>query len=228
MQSKVKLSKRQIKEDKFTTFMLTSKQQMTENWQFFVIGGVVVLLAIVGIAYFISNSSSAKDEAGELFARGMTEYRSGNRQVSVTTFQQILDDHGGNQVAQKSTFMLGQVNFELRNFSEAQRYWNMYLDKYGDNKLDRAASLAGIAASFEEQSDFTQGAAKFLEAIAEFPEGPMTGYYHAGAMRNYLALNQPDKAREQLDLIKEKYPDTDMYMRAARYFGEQTAAGPQG
>lgn len=228
MQSKVKLSKRQIKEDKFTTFMLTSKQRFADNWQFFVIGGVVVLLAIVGIAYFISSSASSGNQAATLFAQGMNDYRGGNRQVSITTFQQILDDHGGNQVAQKSTYMLGQVNFELRNFAEAQRYWNMYLDKYGDNKIDRAAALAGIGASFEEQGDYVQGAAKFVEAVAQLPDGPMVPYYHAGAMRNYLLSNQPDKAREQLDLIKEKYAETDVYMRAARYFAEKTAAGPRG
>ncbi len=228
MQSKVKLSKRQIKEDKFTTFMLTSKQRLADNWQFFVIGGVVVLLAIVGIAYFISSGASAQDEAGQMFARGMTEYRSGNRQVSLTTFQQILDEHGSNQVAQKSTYMLGQVNYELRNFTEAQRYWNMYLEKFGDNKLDRAAALAGLGASFEEQSDFAQAAAKFVEAVAELPDGPMAPYYHTGAMRNYLAANQADKAREQLDVLKEKFPETDAYMRAARYYAEKTAAGPQG
>ncbi|HOD66701.1 MAG TPA: tetratricopeptide repeat protein [candidate division Zixibacteria bacterium] len=221
MQSKVKLSKRQIKEDKFTAFVLTSKQRVAENWQFLVIGGVVLVLAVVAVVYFASSRTSREAEGSRLFAQGMAEYRNGNRQVALTTLQEVVDEHGGHETADNATYLLGQIQFELRNFAEAIRWWEQYLAKYRDNRTDRAAALAGIAAANEEQGNNAAAAQKYREAAAEYPEGPLAWDYHTGAMRNYLAAGQVDKAREELDSLRDKYAGTEIYNRAARLFAAQ-------
>ncbi len=218
MQGKVKLSKRQIKEDKFTTFVLTSKQQVIDNWQFMVIGVVIVALAIFAVVYYFNSRSDWQAEGSQMFARGMMEYRGGDRQVAITTFEQILDDYGSHQVAGDATYMLGSANLELRNYPEAIRYFEMYLQKYKDDKIQRAASQAGIATALENQGTYADAAEKYLEAIKELPDGPMVPLYHDGAMRNYLLLGEVEQAREQLDEIKKMAPNTEIYNRAARYF----------
>jgi len=221
MQGKVKLSKRQIKEDKFTTFVLTSKQQFIDNWQFMVIGVVIVALAIFAVAYYVTSRKTSQIEGSQMFARGMMEYRGGDRQVAITTFEQILTDNASHQVAGDATYMLGTTNLELRNYPEATRYFEEYLQKFKSDSLNRAASQAGIATALENQGNFTEAAQKYLEALKEFPAGPMAPYYHEGAMRNFLLVGEIDKAREQLDKIEALVPNTDQYNRAARLFSEK-------
>lgn len=225
MQSKVKLSKRQIKEDKFTTFVLTSKQRVIDNWQFLVIGVVVVVLVVAGIVYFVNSRSTWQAEAGQRFAQAMMEYRNGDRQIAVTSFEQVLDDYGSHVVAEEATYMLGSVNFELKNYSEAIRYWEMYLSKYQEDQLKRAAAQAGIASAYENQGDYTQAAEWFEKAVEGFPEGPLVPDYYFGAMRCYVLAGNMEAARAKLDTIAEQFEGSDIHNRAARYFAEHAYSG---
>lgn len=221
MYNKVKLTKRQIKEDKFTTFVLSSKEYVLENWQFFAIGLVVLVLIITGISYYFGSKSGQTQEAAVRFARALLDYRNGNNQVAILSFSQILDDFGGDEVAEQSTFLLGKLNYESRNYPEAIRYYEMYLSKYRVNNLNRAASLAGIAASYENQGQYDAAAPKYAEAFDEFPEGPLAGDYQYSAMRCYLELGDKAKAEEHFDRIKELWPGTNLVNRATRMYAEK-------
>ncbi len=220
MYSKVKLSKRQIKEDKFTTFMLSSKYQIQENWQFYAIGAVVVILLIVGIVYYFDFSAQQSELAAERYATAAGEYRSGNSQVAILSFQQILDEFGGDPVAEQATFMLGRINLEVRNYPEAIRYFDMYLDKYRENRLNRAAAHAGIATAEENQANHLAAAERFEQAVEAYPNGPLAGDYHLGAMRNFLLVGEVDRARPHLDSIEANFANSQLAQRATRVFYE--------
>jgi len=224
MYEKVKLSKRQIKEDKFTTFVLSSKQQIQDNWQFIAIGAVVVILLIVAIFYYFDNKSTAVNESALDYAKAVGEYRSDNKLVASNMFQQIVTDNKDDQVTEKAVFMLGKINFDMRNYAEATRYWEEYIAKYKTNKLNVSAAYAGIAASYENQGQYAQGAEYFKKAIDAYPDGPLDGDYYTGSMRNYLLAGNKVEAKNQLDIMKEKFEESDLYIRAARYYGEKLQA----
>ena len=224
MYEKVKLSKRQIKEDKFTTFILSSKQQVQDNWQFLAIGLVIVILLVVAVAYYFENKTAAVNESALDYAKAVGEYRSDNKLVASNMFQQIVTDNKDDQITEKSLFMLGKINFDMRNYTEAVRYWEEYISKYKTNKLNISSAYAGIGASYENQGQYTQGAENFLKAAEIDSDGPLIGDFYTGAMRNYLLAGDKVKAKEQLDIIKEKFDESDLYIRAARYYGEKLQA----
>jgi len=221
MQGKVKITKRQIKEDKFTTFMLTARDEVTANWQFIVVGVVVVVLAVVAVMYYIDSQQVRKVEAGQLFAQTLVDYRSGDRQVAILGFTEIIDNYGSDDVAEESTYLLGKLNFIDRNYPEATRYYEMYLSKYKGNLLNRAASLAGIAAAHENQGEYTQAASKFLEAANEYPTGPLAGDYQFSAMRSFLESGDIAAARERLEFIQKEWDGTEWSVRGVRLFHEK-------
>lgn len=221
---KVKLSKRQIKEDKFTTFILSSKQQLQDNWQFIAIGAVIVVLLIVAVVYYTDSKTGSVNEAALDYSKAIGEYRSDNKLVASNMLQQIISDNKNKQVTEKSTFMLGKVYFDMRNYTEAIRYWEEYIAQFKTNDLNISAAYAGIAASYENQGQYDQGAEYFKKAIEAYPEGPLAGDYYSGSMRNYLLAGDKENAKEQLDIMKEKFDETDLYIRAARYYGEKLQA----
>lgn len=226
MHGRVKLTKREIKEDKFATFMLTAKDRVGESWQFVAIGVAVVVLIVAAVVFFVTQQRSGKMEAAQKFAQAQMEFRSGNTQVAVLSLNQIVDEYGG-QTAQDALFLLGRVNYETRNFPEAIRYWQQYADKYKDDKLNLAAAIGGIGASQENQGQYAEAAAKYMEAVAAYPDGPAAGDYRLGAMRCYLETGNLEQARQQLAEIEKAYPNTDLYNRAARLYAEKdpTASG---
>ncbi len=220
MHQKVKITKRQLKEDKFTTFMLQSKDRLQESWQFFVIGAVVVILAVVAVVYYFQSKTKAADEAGSKFAQALMDYRAGNNQVAVLSFAQLVEDYGDQPVAEYATYLLGNANYRQRNYAEATRYYEAYLKQYKGDSLVRAGAQAGLAACMEDQALYKEAAQKYEQAIAEYPDGPQIGDYHLGAMRCYLAAGDKEKAREHMDVIQESYAGTTLLDRANREAAE--------
>ena len=221
MYGKVRLSKRQIKEDKFTSFMLSSKSTVTDNWQFFVIGVAAIILVIVGIVYWSDYQKTQAVEAGDSFARALSEYRQGNNSVAILGMTEMVNTYGNEQAAEQATYMLGNLHYENRGYEEAIRYYDMYLSKYRDDKLTRAAALAGKAACLENQANYPEAAERFFAAYEENVDGPLIGDYLYSSMRNYLQIGEFDKAEVSLDLIKDNFGESDLVNRSIRLFAEK-------
>lgn len=222
MYGKTKLTKRQIKEDKFTVFMLSAKNQITDNWQYLVVALVAVVLVITGVVYYVNSRQAQKQEAAIMFARGLMDYRAGNNQVAIMSLNQVVQEHGGDEIAQQATFMLGNINYETRNYPEAIRYYELYLSKYHKDRLNRSAALAGIASCLENQGQHREAAEKFVAAYDEYPDGPLIGDYQMSAMRNFLEVGEIDRARTHLELIKAEFDGTDLATWAIRLFSEKS------
>jgi TolA-binding protein len=220
MHGKVKLTKREIKEDKFATFMLTAKDQLTENWQYVAIGAAILVLVVAAVIFYMSSQSTAKVEAAQKLATAQMDYRSGNTQVAIMSLNQIVEDFSG-ATAEQALFLLGKVSYESKNYPEAIRYYEQYISKYGSNEFQKAAALGGIAASHENQGEFAEAAAKYLEASAAFTGGPSDGEYLFGAMRCYLQVGDRDKAKTALTDLKSRFAGTSLESRASRYYAEK-------
>lgn len=219
MYQKVKLSKRQIREDKFTAFMLKSKSWFEDNWQFVAIGVVVVIIAAVGLTYYVSSQETGQQEAATALARAMGEYSGGNIQLAESSLEGLVEEHGGD-IAQKATFMLGRINYQTRNYQQAIDWWQKYTSEYRSDKFNLAAALAGIAACHEDQARYAEAAAKFEEAYGAFSDGPLAGDYLLGAMRSYLLQGEAESAYAKLKMISEEYAGTTVAQDATRLFYE--------
>jgi len=221
MQSKVKLTKRQIKEDKFTTFMLSTKRQFQDKWQFYVAGVVAVVLIAVAVSWYISDMAAHKAEAEAKFARAVLDYQSGDNQVALLGFDQLLDEYGSTDVAEQATYLLGNIHLSNKNYEDAIHYFEIYLDRYRDDQLNRAAAQAGIAAAQEDLGNYAEAAASFAKAGEMFPDGPLAADYEAGAVRNYLNAGDEEAAEAHYQIIREKYADTDPGRTAIVLFNEK-------
>jgi TolA-binding protein len=218
--SRVKLSKRQIKEDKFTTFMLTSRAKVMDNWQYYALAVAAAIVVIVAVVYFVNARQATSAQAAAQFARATNEYRAGNNQVAMMSFQQIIANYGDTNEANRARFLLGRINYESRNYDEAIVQWQSFLTKERRDILGRSAAYAGIAAAHENKGDYAAAAANFELAVKEYPEGPLAGDYHLGIMRNHLLGNDFRNAQEQLDIIVDRWADTQLARRAQLLFAE--------
>ncbi len=222
MYEKVRLTKRQIKEDRFTAFMLNSKQQLEENWQYFAIGAVVVILGVVGIIYYLNSANESAQLAAAQLSQANMQYRQGNSQVAILTLADVLAKYGSSSYAEQATFMLGKINLETRNYEEAKHYFEMYLEKYKNDQLNRAAAMSGLGITLENQGKYPEAADTFERAVSEYTESPLLADLHFGAMRNYLMAGQIEKAREHFKIISDKFKGTGMAESAARLFYEKS------
>ena len=224
MHGKVKLTRRQIKEDKFATFMLTAKDRFEHNWQYFVIGAVAVILAVVAIVYYSSSSASAREEAGRKYAEALASSSSGNAQVAILNLTQIVEEDADPVTTRQAVFLLGQLNLESRNYPEAIRFFEQFTSKYRDDKLMYAAALGGLGACAENQGQFADAATKYAQAAESYPGGPSEGDFLVSAMRSDLMAGNAKKAKATLTTIRAKFKQTELAQRAERLFAEKGTA----
>jgi TolA-binding protein len=229
MQSKVKLTKRQMKEDKFTTFMLTSKDklqsELEDKWQYYLIGAIVVVVLIWAAVWFFGRQSSQESGAAAAYSKAMMSYMNRDNQVAALEFQQVIQEYGGTDFAANAAFILGNINLENRSYDEAVRYYRMYLDEFAGTPLNRAAATAGIATAAENQGKYSEAAALFVEAAQANAEGALRPDYEVGAIRNFLADGKIDQAETRLAILKDKYAGTAWTARAIRLITEKKQAG---
>ena len=224
MQTKVKLTKRQIKEDKFTTFMLTAKSQLQEKWEYYAIGVVALILVVGGLAYAVNYFEGKELEAAGRFSGAMREYQSGNKQPAIIALSQVINDYGGSDEAARATCVLGNLYLVDRNYLEAEKNYRLYLSDYGDDPFLRSAAQAGLAVSAENQGRYAEAADLFGQAIQEEPDGPMEADYRLGAIRNFILLDQVDRASEELEVLEEKYPNQEQTRQAIRLVTEKSVS----
>ncbi|RME19272.1 MAG: hypothetical protein D6800_14475 [Candidatus Zixiibacteriota bacterium] len=223
MQTKVKLTKRQLKEDKFTTFMLTAKDRVQENWQFYVIAFLALILVVVGTIYFINQGKTRQQEAALKFADAQAQYRNGNEDVAVLNVTQLISDYQGTKAAERALFWLAKYDLDKKNYADAQKYFEQFLKEVKGDKFRRAAALAGIAVALEDQSKFADAARKYVEAAEEYPDGPEAADYRYEAMRNFLTAGDETSARAQLDIIESQFSDSPVRNQAVELFAEKSS-----
>ena len=220
MQGRVKITKRQIKEDHFTTFMLTARDRFFENWVPVTVGALAVVVAIVAVVFYANSREASAREAADRYAQAMTEYRSGNRDAAMISLQNMIDEYAGGNVAEQATYVLGRMYLLDRNYPEAMRYYQLFIDNFKDSHLHRAASFGGLAICHENQGESALAAAKFEEAIAADPDGPNVGDYHLGALRNYLTAGDEASARIKVDALQADFAGSQWEQTGLRLFYE--------
>jgi len=220
MEQRVKLTKRQIKEDKFMTFMLAARGWFQDNWQYVGIGGLVVVLLVVAGVFYVSSLGAAKEQAALDFSSAWSEYAKGNQQVATAKFSEVISAHSGSTEAEQATFLLAAMNLRNRNYAEATRYFELYIRDFKNNPLNLAAAHAGLGAIHEDQIQFAEGAEAYTAAIEAYPEGPLVGDYQFAKLRCLIGLADRAGAAEVVAQIEERFEGTELVARSQRLFGE--------
>lgn len=221
MRDNIKITKREMKEDKFATFVFKSKDYVVENWIYFV-GGIAAIIVLVVAASFLGSQETGKQRtAVEVYNRAMNESRSGSFQLAIVDFKAVLDDYGSSDLAPQAAFNLANSYFNARNFTEAQTSYELYLKKYADDDpYFNTSAIAGIAASLAGLGDLKGAADKFREAAEKYPDFKLAGNYYLQAMEYYIKAKEMESAKVVFAKITKEYEDTPYFMDGTRLAAE--------
>ncbi len=216
MRTKVKLKKQQIKEDKFTTFILQSREWLTDNWQVFMIGLAVVVVIIAAGLYYFKMQGDKASTGNQRLAKALAELRQQNYQVAILDLKDLADNYGG-ATGERAQFDLGNAYYDSKNYDEAITQYQKFIDKVHSDPLMTASAMAGIAACLENKQEFLAAGDKFAETVKKFPGSPAEPEYLVGAIRNYATGGDRQKVDSLTKEIDAKYPGTDFQQTATQY-----------
>jgi len=220
MRHNVKITKREIKEDKFTTFVFQAKDYVTERWAYFVGAAAVIIIVIVGVSLIRSQGATQMQEAANLYNQALNEYRSANYQLAIVDFKTIMDDYGSTSYGPMAAFNLGNAYFSAKNYTEAKSAFEAYLDKYKGDKYFVTSAIAGIAASLAGSGEFKQAADEYRRAAEKYPDFGLAPEYYLHALDNYVKADEMESAKVVLAKLTNDYKNTQYFMRGARLAAE--------
>jgi tetratricopeptide (TPR) repeat protein len=215
MGTKIKLTKQQIKEDKFTNIMLQTRDWILENWQIVTIIAAAIIVIAVGAIYYSDIKSKQANEAADRFAEAIGKYRQQNYQVAILDFNSIADDFSG-PIAASAVFYAANSYFESKNYDEAIINYQKYIDNFHIDEITASSAIAGIAACYEVKQEFQAAAEKFMEAVQLYPGSAGEPDYLLGAVRNYVNAGMEKEAQQIVDKLTKDYAGTNQ-QRSATY-----------
>jgi outer membrane protein assembly factor BamD (BamD/ComL family) len=165
MGSRRRLSKKQLKQDKFvtTTFELA---QFTQEHARKTIIGVIIFIALSGSAFYYWNYLSHKENrASRQLSTARVAYESDNFQLAISDLEKFLNEFSGTKHSDEAMLILADTYFQIANYEEARKVLDQFIEDYaGHSPLSfRAYSILGCVLenlnSFEEAAEAYQRAA---------------------------------------------------------------------
>jgi outer membrane protein assembly factor BamD (BamD/ComL family) len=221
MKQNIKITKQDLKEDKFAVAMLKAKDQIVANWMFYAGGLAFLFVLVFGITFLKQEGVKKNTEATSLYNKGLSLYLNQQHEQAIVEFMSVIDDFGSAEIAEQAQFNLGNAYFGKKDFDMAISAFETYVKKYGgDDKYFTTSAIAGIAMSLESKGDPLAAAAKYQEAAERYPDFKLAGEYYLKAMKAYIAGGNLESAKEVYATMAKDLDKTSYYDDAMMVAGE--------
>ena len=209
-----KISKRhELRQDKVVTFYAKAWDYFDKNRTvtYGLIAGIVIIgLSILGFSMLQTNKA---DEAQRLLGRIIKTYETGAFQSALDGKPDqpgllvIADDYGSTEAGNLARFYAADALYQLGNYDGALRYYEAF-DKSGD--FISASAIAGEAAVYENKEEFLRAAGLYRRAALHYESDISSPQYLLSAGRAYELAGEYDEALEAYELIRERFPDSNL------------------
>ena len=167
-----RISKHDLKEDKFVTSMLLSYDYVRDNLNYVL--GFVIILAIIGggIYGYISFRGNIVSSRVEMLGSAELSLRYNDFQGADSLLRNLVENHAQSESGKKATFLLANLELtKFAKFDEAIELFNKYIENPIENESELVvAAKVGIAAANEEKKEFVPAAEKYIAVYEEHPE----------------------------------------------------------
>lgn len=164
MTTKKKMTKHEMREDQFVTGVFKFQEWAEENLSKVLIAGGVVLAIVVVIVFVVWQSGRSADEAFEKLGSAEVFARTGQTQLAVADFQEVMNKFSSSPAAGQAAFKLANLYFQTGDFANAETAYKNYLDKYVVDEQFRKSAQRGVAAALAGQGKSQEAGVAFLTA----------------------------------------------------------------
>ncbi|MGB8656562.1 MAG: outer membrane protein assembly factor BamD [Candidatus Zixiibacteriota bacterium] len=209
-----RITKKEIKKDKFVTFTFKLSEWVQKHLNHVLMGGGGVVLIVLIVFFVLSSQSKRERKAAESLGKASLELQSGDLRAAVGDLQIVVNQYGGTKSAGQADFLLASAYFYAKDYAQAQSFFERYLGKFNQDPLVAAAAQAGIAECHVQRGNFALAGEAFVKAVSMNPQGLLSSQYLLEAADAYLKAKQTDKAKDILNRLIKEYPASREVSRA--------------
>lgn len=207
LKAQKRLTKKQLKQDKFVTFYFRAQGWISDNMQKLIIGVLAVLAVIVVTTYF--NSQAAQDEqaASVELSKARLEFAGGNMDNTIGILTALVSQYGTTPSGIEGRFLLANAYFRAEDYANAEANYREFVDD-SDDPILKSSAMAGIAACQEQQKDYVAAAETYRDAANRFSEVFTASDNLFNAARCYVLAGEKDKAITVLNRLLSEYSNS--------------------
>ena len=209
-----RISKRELKQDKFVTYTLKTKEYIENNTRLIMWGAVLILAVIVISSFLMRSKRHAEIEANDLLGQVSIAFAQGNVQQGEEMTKQLVENYEGVKAAGRGCFMLAKYYWQQSDFTNAKYYFSQYLDDYDDDPLLSSAAYAGYADCLLDEGSILEAARNYEKAARVDKNSPQAPSFLYSAARVYMEIDDLAKAEKLASEIMEKYDKSEYKSKA--------------
>ena len=209
-----RISKRELKQDKFVTMTIKAKEYVEGNSRLIMYGTIALLAVIVIVSFLARSKRQANVAANELLGKASFTLSQGNMQQGETQLKELIDNYSGVTAAGQGCFMLAKYYWQKNDFTNAKLYFEKYLDDYSDDPLLTAAAYAGFGDCLSQEGKTLEAAKNYEKAARVDKDSPQTPAYLFSAAQAYLTANDLAKAQGLAQEIVKDHDKSEFKIKA--------------
>jgi TolA-binding protein len=209
-----KISKRELKEDKFVTLTIQVKEYLEKNGKMLMYAGLAVVVIIFLVSFFIRSKKQANVTANELLGKASFSFSQGNESGGETQLKELIQNYDGVTAAGQGCYLLAKYYWQKDDFTNAKIYFKQYLDDYAEDPLLSSGAHAGFADCLYQEGNLEEAARHYENAARVDKNLPMAPSYLFSAAKCFIELNDLTKAKGLAAEIIENYEDSEYKSRA--------------
>jgi len=219
--SRKRLSKKQLKRDKFVQRTFDWAHWAETHRREMIGGAIAVAVLVAGLFVYRGVSRGAEEEAARDYLMARQGYFAGNYQLAVSDLQGFVDRHGGSGYADDALLFLGESQLLAGRPDEAVATLEGFLGEHRSSPLaDNARRLLAVAHAESGQVD--RAVEVYREAIENTPYDELKVQLHESLARLLESQSRKEDAVAEYRAIIEFDPEAPAAEEARREIAELT------
>lgn len=203
LKPKKKISKKELKEDKFVKFTLQAKTYLDENSKqvFYMVSGILAVILLIIIFVYVHNTNV--EEARGQLGIAQVEYSNLNYDKAIKRLEKLIDNYSGTNEADQGMFLLANVLYQKERYDESKNYFEQFIDSYSGSDILLASGIAGLAACYEKEKMFLNAAESYAQAATTAPDFVEADNYLYLSGICFNKAGNTEKAIEKFEFLVE-------------------------
>ncbi|OGJ85940.1 MAG: hypothetical protein A2268_03440 [Candidatus Raymondbacteria bacterium RifOxyA12_full_50_37] len=216
MATTIKFSKKhKIKEDKFVENFMRVRLWFEEKRKPLLVTAASIAGAALIVFFAFTLRGNRNVDANNYFGQAMVEYENGRFSNAITSLKKVADNYGGSAAASRSLYCLGNIYYELGNYSLAIDVCKRYIEKYESSNFLTPAVYKCMGSAYIQTRDYANAQTAFATAIAKYPKDFSAPELLFKLSQCAIELKDASQAKETLDRLITGYPASS-YVHEAR------------
>jgi len=205
---KHRITKHEMKEDRFVTSMMQGADYARENVQNVVVLVLVFLVLVAGVVIVKSYFGKRKESAQNMLGIAQIAYQTGDFAEARDSLVELEKRYPKSDAASIGAYMLGHIYYSSAKPDSAGTYWQKFIESEYQDEDMILSTKAGLAGVLSDHGKFAEAARELEDLCINHPDYFNRQDFIYKTAMNYRAAGDTGKTKEFLKKFIEEFPES--------------------